>query len=33
MGKIKKVSKPRLENEKKLQIFLAKLQKDVKTND
>jgi hypothetical protein len=32
MSKTKKPSKPRIENEKKLQIFLAKLQKDGKTN-
>lgn len=33
MDKIKKISKPRVENEKKLQIFLAKLNKDGKTDN
>lgn len=33
MGKISKPTKPRLENEKKLQIFLAKLDKDGKTDN
>lgn len=33
MGKTKKPTKPRIENEKKLQIFLAKLQKDGNKHD
>lgn len=33
MGKIKKPTKPRLENERKLKIFLAKLNKNGKANN